>query len=229
MKTTAIKSIFSVLTLFTVGAAHAADTVSAVNEKICEQPTKSVMIGKVTCSAALCKVANNPPSGGASALIQLAQASGGMPNVAGLSDDLSTLLSGVLRKTNCFEIVEQEGLEQAKAQMAALGKPFTPPKIDLILNATVSNVEVDDNRQNLLFVKVGTKSAKLTMDTKLIDANTGSIIDTASYSSSTTEAATRFELGGFIQVGQGNNQLGLTDIARDASFQAAQDIATRFK
>lgn len=217
------------LFLALVGSIGFASAEGLTANAMCDKPQKTVLIGNVSCSAPLCKLSSGSTSTGLGALIQMAQSSGSMANVGGLTNDLGSILSSSLRQTKCFTVLEQEGMEQAKNQMALIGKKFTPPPVDLIVNATVSEVDIEDNQQNLLFVKVGSKSAKLTMDTKIVDPNTGSVLDSKSFSSSSSDAATRFELGGLVRVGQGNSQLGLTELLRDASIRAAQDIALQFK
>lgn len=220
---------FTLKTVICVGMLGLMHSAFSAGTAVCEKPTKSILIGHVTCNAEICKLSGGSSSSGLGALLQLAQANGSIPNAMGLTNDLATILSASLRETKCFNVIEQEGIEQAKSQMQSIGKTFVPPHVDYIVNASISEVETNENQQNILFAKVGSKSAKLTMSTKIVDPNTGSTLDGKSYTSTTSDAAARFEVGGLLRIGQGDNQLGLTDLVRDTSNQAAQDIAMEFK
>jgi len=202
----------------------------------CASPAKRIMIGAVSCRAAACNAPDPSKLTGLAAMVALAQAqeSGGGAGGAGIaingdgiSSSLAAMLSSSLKQSGCFEVFDGEGLEQVKRAMEQLGRKFEMPEMDLLISGAITSVSITRRATQVLLVKSVTQSAELSFDSKAIDARTGAILSSGTFSGQSDKSATGVEL--FVaRTAATISGTPLEEVAREAIMKATAALAEQF-
>ena len=220
------------------GAALAQETRSgqtvALKIPKCASPAKRIMIGTVSCRAAACNAPDPSKLTGLAAMVALAQAQesgGGAGGIAingdGVSSSLAAMLSSSLKQSGCFEVFDREGLDEVKKAMEQLGRKFEMPEVDLLISGAITSVSITRRATQVLLVKSVTQSAELSFDSKAIDARTGAILSSGTFSGQSDKSATGVEL--FVaRTAATISGTPLEEVAREAIMKATAALAEQF-
>lgn len=200
----------------------------------CATPARKIMIGTVNCRAAACNAPDPLKLTGLAAMVALAQAqesgggAGGIAiNADGISSSLAAMLSSSLKQSGCFEVYDKEGLGEVRKSMELLGRKFEAPEVDLLISGAITSVSVTRRATQVLLVKSVTQSAELSFDSKAIDARTGSILSSGTFSGQSDKSATGVEL--FVaRTAATISGTPLEEVAREAIMKATAALADQF-
>lgn len=173
-------SAFAFVAFSSVVLAQDRSTLSEV-KRMCPSVIATVMVGKVTCTAALCNTGSS--QGGFSGLLtQIANR--GAIDGASFSIGVGAQFSTALSQTGCFTVVDAASLEDTRKEMEALGKAAPPPpQVDLIIRSSVTKAEFVLDESGILGFKSTTAKSSLTLDTKLVSTQSGTVSEAGSYDS----------------------------------------------
>jgi curli biogenesis system outer membrane secretion channel CsgG len=231
------KSVVVILCILFAVQAFAEDT--AVKEKTydiqkCASPAGTVMVGKVLCKAATCNKEQTPQNAFIQGLLSLS----GQPSVEGIGDGMADMLLTALKKTGCVEIMEREGMEQLKKEMALSGLSMNITPADYMIMGSVNSIRVEKSNTNLgggvlpVLSSVDVKKTRIAIsfDIRLVHVPTGKIIFTNTYEGNNEKTGIGIgAAGGFSGLGFGGIYSSLKgtpveEVARDVIIRAAIDI-----
>lgn len=194
--------------------------------RMCPAIIATVMVGKVTCTAALCNTGAS--QGGFTGLVlQLANRRAIDPT--SFSATVSASLGTALKQTGCFTVVDAPALEQVRKELEAIGKPPPPPPpVDFLLGATITAAEYVQDETGFLGYKKVTVTSSLTLDTKLVDPQSGTVSEAGSHDAKSERTSS----GLSVPLYQSNSDAAkrgnpFSDVTRDVVAKAASALATR--
>lgn len=208
-------------------AAAAEDRAPAPEIKpMCQATIATVMVGKVSCTAALC---NTGASQGGFTGMVLQLANRGAIEATSFSAGVSALLATALKQTGCFAVVDASGLEQVRKELEALGKPAPPPpSVDYLVSAAVTAAEYVYDESGFLGYKKVTVTSSLTLDTKLVEPQSGTVSGAGSYDAKSERTSS----GLSIPLYHSNSDAAkrgnpFADVTREVVVKAASALTTK--
>lgn len=192
----------------------------------CDTPKFSIAIGEIDCKAQSCQDTSGPAGGFA----QLAALANGMGNIKGIGGGVKSMFSNAIRETKCFKVVDLEQFEKMKNMMASTGQQVKPPKVDLILGGTISNIDVSKEGGALGggFIPVvgliskNTSKANINVDFFAMNPTTLEMSDSKTFTANSEKSSYGF--GGYAGYGGGgwsvSNNVALDGVIRDVVFSA---------
>lgn len=223
----ALARIVSIVATVLASAAAAEDRAPVPEIKpMCQATIATVMVGKVTCTAALC---NTGASQGGFTGMVLQLANRGAIEATSFSAGVSALLATALKQTGCFAVVDASGLEQVRKEMEALGKTAPPPPpVDYLVSAAVTAAEYVYDESGFLGFKKVTVTSSLTLDTKLVDPQSGTVSEAGSYDAKSERSSS----GVSVPLYHSNSDAAkrgnpFADVTRDVVVKAASALTTK--
>lgn len=193
---------------------------------MCQAVIAIVMVGKPTCTAALCNTGAS--QGGFTGFLSQV-ANRGAIDGASFSVGVGTQLATALTQTGCFTVLDSASIEETKKEMEALGKPIPPlPAIDYLIRSSVTKAEYVLDESGFLGFKTVTAKSSLTIDTKLVNANTGAMSEAGTYDATIERKSSGVSLG----IYRSNDDAAkrgtpFADVTRDVIVKAAVGLTTK--
>lgn len=192
---------------------------------VCKAVVATVMIGKVSCTAALCNTGT--AQGGFSGLLAQALNRGAIDG-ASFSTGVGAQLATALKQTGCFEVFDSASLDEIRKEMEALGKPAPPRSADYLIRASITKADLALEESGFLAYKKTTANSSLTLDTKLVSVQQGTVMDASSYDATTQRTSSGLSLGIYNSSDDAAKRgTPFSDVARDVVIKAATGIAAR--
>jgi curli biogenesis system outer membrane secretion channel CsgG len=192
----------------------------------CQSVIATVMVGKVTCTAALCNTGSS--QGGFAGLFSQAMNRGAIDG-ASFSTGVGAQLATTLKQTGCFEVLDAAGLEETRKEMEALGKVMPPPKaVDYLVKASITKAEFVVDESGFIGFKKTTATSSITLDTKLVNAVSGAVSEAGSYDATLERTSS----GVSVPFYRSSSDAALrgtpfADVARDAIVKATTGLTSR--
>jgi curli biogenesis system outer membrane secretion channel CsgG len=193
---------------------------------VCKAMVATVMVGKVTCTAALCNT--GAAQGGFTGLLAQAINRGAIDG-ASFSTGVGAQLATALKQTGCFEVFDSASLDEIRKEMEALGKPAPPPRsADYVIRASITKADLALEESGFLAYKKTTATSSLTLDTKLVSVQQGTVMDASSYDATSQRSSSGLSLGIYNSNDDAAKRgTPFSDVARDVVVKAATGIAAR--
>lgn len=161
---------------------------------MCPTVIATVMVAKVNCSAALCNTGS--AQGGWLGLATAIAHRGNTIDGASFSVGFGAQLSTALKQTGCFTVLDAAGLEDARKELEALGRPLPPsPTVDYLVRSDITRAELLIDESSLLGYKWRTAKSSLGLDTKLVNAASGAVFEAGSYDAAAERKSSGVDIG----------------------------------
>lgn len=219
-------SALVILALTTSGQAQDA-TKPPEMKTMCPAVIATVMVGKVTCSAAPCNT--GVAQGGLIGLAAQLANRRNLIDAASFTVGVGAQLATALKQTGCFAVVDAASIEAARKEMEMLGRPLPPlPAVDFLVRSDINRADLVIDESNLLGFKSRTAKLALGIDTKLVNASTGAVSEATSTEVTTEKKSSGIDIG-FYRSGDdaGRRSTPFDGISRDLVYKAAMGLATQ--
>ncbi len=231
------KLVVLILCLLFATPVFAEDTVvkeKAYDIRKCASPSGTVTVGKVLCKASACNKDQTPQNAFIQGLLSLS----GQPPVEGIGDGMADMLLTALMKTGCVEIIEREGMEQLRKEMALAGVSMNITPADFMIMGSVNSIKIEKSNANLgggvlpVLSSIDIKKSRISIafDIRLVHVSSGKIIFSNTYEGNNEKTGVGIGAGGgFSGLGFGGIYSSLKgtpteEVARDVIIRAAIDI-----
>lgn len=223
------KALLTTLAISVVALAEESDTKTQLAELPvvkCSEPVASVNILDFECKAQACQDTENPKL---SPLMELLTLAGG-GSVKGFGKGLANMLTTALQKTNCFKVVDLEKFEKIKKLAAATGQEVKPPKVDYMISATITAIELEKSGGSLGggiipilgAISKNTEKAKLSITADVIKPETLEAVLSQSFEANSEKSSWGFGAAG---VGAGYGGAGGWSVSKNLSLDmVAKDV-----
>jgi len=181
-----------------------ADTQASELLNRCATPVLSVAINDVDCTARTCQKSTD--TSGFAAL--LAMKNGQDSSLGGIGIGLKSMLTNAIRETKCFKVVDLAQFEKTKKMMELTGQVVKPPKIDLIVGATISQLDTtkDSGSFSLAGISSSSAGASINFDLQTMNPATLEMIETKSFTANSKTRDWGVSLLGLASVGGGTSK-----------------------
>lgn len=174
----------------------------------CPKAIMTVSLSPLKCKAASCK-SKNEGTGNMASLVAFARQQEGIPDLSGFGDGMTDMLTTSLASTGCFELLDRELLEELAREQRLAGKEVALKGADALATGAISSLSYDKSKSSfgggLIPVIGGVSSSKVTakigMDVRVVDVNTGSVAYTQSYDAQSGKRSYGMSGGGMIGSG----------------------------
>lgn len=190
---------------------------------MCKAVIGTVMVGKVSCTAALCNTGAS--QGGFTGLLAQAMNRGAIDG-ASFSNGVGAQLATALKQTGCFDVLDSVSMEELRKEMEALGKQLAAPKsVDFVVRASITKADLVVEESGFLAYKKTTATSSMTLDTKLVHAKSGAVSEAGSYDATTQRSSSGVSLGIYNSNDDAAKRgTPFSDVAREAIVKAATGI-----
>jgi curli biogenesis system outer membrane secretion channel CsgG len=194
----------------------------------------SIAIMDVECTAASCQDTSTPRGGFAGIAAIFAGAGG----VKGIGGGVKSMFSNAINETKCFKIVDLAKIEKMRQMMAATGQTVTPPKIDVIVNTSITAIDVSKDGGALLggvvpivgLISSNTSKANIAVDMSTMNPTTMEVGESKSFKANSEKTSWGF--GGAAGVAGGGwsvtKNVALDNVIRDVIFSATNYLTDTY-
>jgi curli biogenesis system outer membrane secretion channel CsgG len=187
------------------GNAHEPAQVKALS---CPAPVMTISLAKLQCKAGECQ-SKNQGTGNMAALIALANAQEGIPDLSGFGDGMTDMLTSSLASTGCFDMLDRELMAELAREQQLAGREMSLQSADMMATGAITSLSYDRAKSNFGggFVPVigGVSTSKVTakigMDVRVVDVNTGRVVHTRTYNAESGKRSFGIAGGGLIGSG----------------------------
>lgn len=194
---------------------------------MCQTVVASVMVGKVSCSAALCNT--GAAQGGLAGLATQLALRGKAIDSGSFSVGVGAQLATALKRTGCFDVLDAASIDANRKDMEALGRPLPPPpSVDFLIRADITRAELFTEQSSLLGYKSRTVKSSLGIDTKLVSASSGGVSEAGSYDAAVEKSSSGIDLG-FYRSGDdaARRAVPFAEASRELVVKVATGLASR--
>jgi len=194
---------------------------------MCPAVIATVMVGKVSCTAALCNT--GAAQGGWLGLVTQIANRGGAIDAASFSVGVGAQLATALKQTGCFTVLDAASIEEARKEMEALGRALPPPPtVDFLVRSDITRAELLIDESSLLGYKSRTAKSSLGLDTKLVSASSGAVSEAGSYDAVTEKKSSGIDIGIYRSGDDAARRATpFADVTRDVIIKAAVGLTTQ--
>lgn len=203
----------------------------------CSVPVKTISLAPLQCKSAACQ-STNQGTGNFAALIALANQQEGIPDLSGFGDGMTDMLTSSLASTGCFDLLDRELLAELAREQEFSGKKVNMQGADMMATGSITSLTYDKSKSGFgggfLPVIGGVTSSKVTakigMDVRVIDVNTGRVSYTRTYNAESGKRSYGFAGGGLIGgglIGGGHSVKGgieMEEAAREIIQNVTNDM-----
>lgn len=206
----------------------------------CTVPVKTISLAPLQCKAAACQE-KNQGTGNFGALIALANQQEGIPDLTGFGDGMTDMLTSSLAATGCFDLLDRELLAELAREQQFAGKEVSLQGADMMTTGSITSLSYDKAKSSFgggfLPVVGGFSTSKVTakigMDVRVVDVNTGRVTYTKTYSAESGKRSYGFAGGGLVGgglLGGGHSVKGgieMEEAAREIIQNVTNDMIER--
>lgn len=165
-----------------------ASGVSALKAIHCDTPQMTVSLSPLQCKASSCQT-RNQGTGNMAALIAYAQEKEGIPDLSGFGAGMTDMLTSALTATGCFDVLDRELLAELAREQQLAGKKVSLAGADIMATGSITSLTFDKANSSfggfvspaLGGLSTSKVTAKIGMDVRLVDVNTGRVAYTQTY------------------------------------------------
>jgi curli biogenesis system outer membrane secretion channel CsgG len=208
-------------------AGFAQDAAPASEVKsMCPAVIATLMMGKTSCTAGLC---NTGASEGGFTGFLTKMVNRGVVDGPSFSAGVGAQLATALKKTGCFEVLDAATLEETRKELEAMGRKAPPSaEVDFLVRVSVTKLEYVLDESGIFGFKTVTAKSSMTLDSKVISAAAGSLVDAATFDAAVERKSSGVDLG----IYKSNNDAAtrgnpFAEVSRDAVNKAAMGLATK--
>jgi len=190
------------------GASVAGTDTPTLKVLSCPKPVMTVSLSPLKCKAASCQ-STNQGTGNMAALIALAQAQEGIPDLSGFGDGMTDMLTSSIQASGCFDVLDRELMAELAREQQLAGREVSLQGADAMATGSITSLSFDKAKSNfgggLVPVIGGISSSKVTakigMDVRVVDVNTGRVAYTRTYKAESGKRSFGIAGGGLIGSG----------------------------
>lgn len=190
------------------GAAVAGTKTPTLRVLSCPKAVMTVSLAPLTCKAASCQ-STAQGTGNMAALIAYAKEQEGIPDLTGFGGGMTDMLTSAIQSTGCFDVLDRELMAELAREQELAGRKVSLQGADALATGAITSLSFDKAKSNFGggFVPVigGISSSKVTakigMDVRVVDVNTGRVAYTRTYSAESGKRSYGIAGGGLIGSG----------------------------
>lgn len=181
---------------------------SALKAVHCDTPQMTVSLSPLQCKASSCQ-STAQGYGNMAALIALAKEKEGIPDLSGFGDGMTDMLTGALTATGCFDVLDRELLAELAREQQLAGKTVALQGADMMATGSITSLSFDKANTGiggfvapaLAGFSTSKVTAKIGMDVRMVDVNTGRVAYTKTYKAESGKRNYGMAGGGMIGSG----------------------------
>lgn len=181
---------------------------AAIDVVSCAAPVKTISLSPLQCKASDCQE-KAEATGNMAALIALANEQEGIPDLTGFGDGMTNMLTSSLQATGCFNMLDRELMAELAREQNLAGKEVTLQGAEILGTGAITSLSYDQSKTNfgggLIPVIGGVSTSKVTakigMDFRLVDVDTGRVSYTQTYNAESGKRGFGIAAAGLIGSG----------------------------